>query len=285
MKKNIKVSACIITYNHEKFISQCLDAAISQNHSYLYEIVIGDDCSTDGTLEICKAYQKKHPDLIRIIERDKNLGITGNWSNSFDQCQGDYIAVCEGDDYWTDTSKIQKQVDFLVNNPNVSLTIHNAIEVIGNDKTPMVEKDSSGYVSDFDIINKKIRIPTLSMIFPKKILANSNSIMNSGRSADRPLEILCINNGEVYYFEDVMGIKITLPTGSLAQFKKEGIKSTLLKFESNQFLLKILKKEKRSAMYYYLSNVAFDIFKKKPLQIGFLIKFIKYRISSYKNHD
>ncbi|MDT0644240.1 glycosyltransferase [Zunongwangia sp. F363] len=114
--KKPKVSACIITYNHEKFLRKCLDGAISQNLDFPYEIVIGEDKSTDNTLAICKEYQNRYPDLIRLIERPANLGMLGNWTGTLGECNGEYIAVCEGDDYWIDPDKLKKQIDFLDNN-------------------------------------------------------------------------------------------------------------------------------------------------------------------------
>lgn len=120
----IKVSACIITYNQQEFIKDCLEGAISQTLDYDYEIVIGDDCSTDDTFKICQEYANKYPDKIRLLSRDKNLGMAKNWKETIKECSGKYIALCEGDDYWTDQNKLQKQVDFLESNPDYVLSFH-----------------------------------------------------------------------------------------------------------------------------------------------------------------
>lgn len=118
----MKVSACIITYNQEDYITECLESALSQIVDFEYEIVIGEDKSTDGTLEICKKFALKYPNKVRLIEREKNLGMAGNWMNTMSSCSGKYIAICEGDDYWTDPLKLQKQVDFLEENPGYVIT-------------------------------------------------------------------------------------------------------------------------------------------------------------------
>lgn len=112
----MKVSACIITYNHEKYIRECLEGAINQIIDYEYEIVISDDKSSDNTLQICLEYASKYPNLIRILPSEFNLGMIGNWIKSISNCKGKYIALCEGDDYWTDPLKLKKQVDFLEEN-------------------------------------------------------------------------------------------------------------------------------------------------------------------------
>ena len=108
-----KISACIIAYKHEKFIRKCIEGALNQDLDCDYEIIIGEDKSPDNTLEICREYQQKHPELIKLVERDENLGMMGNWLETLRTCNGEYIAICEGDDYWIDKSKLQKQISFL----------------------------------------------------------------------------------------------------------------------------------------------------------------------------
>jgi len=117
----IKVSACIITYNHEGFIRECLEGAVNQKVNFEYEIVIGEDNSSDSTKQICIEYAEKYPNLIKFFAREKNLGMIGNWINTIKNCKGKYIALCEGDDYWTDPLKIQKQVEFFEANPYFGL--------------------------------------------------------------------------------------------------------------------------------------------------------------------
>lgn len=116
-----KVSACIITYNQESFIRKCLEGAVSQVVNFDYEIIIGDDCSSDNTKQICIEYSTKYPNLIKYTKRNNNLGMIGNWIATISECEGKYIALCEGDDYWTDPYKLQKQVDFLEANPDYSI--------------------------------------------------------------------------------------------------------------------------------------------------------------------
>ncbi len=118
------VSACIISYNHEDFIGKCLDGALKQKVNFNYEIVVCVDKSTDNTLRICEEYQEKYPQTIKLYPRENNLGMIGNWIQSISDCQGKYIALCEGDDYWTDPLKLQKQVDILEANPRLSGCFH-----------------------------------------------------------------------------------------------------------------------------------------------------------------
>lgn len=110
------VSVGIMTYNHAKYIVKALDSVIMQEVNFKYEIVIAEDCSTDGTREIVIEYQKKYPDIIRLLLHEKNLGMKENSNILRRSCRGIYRANLEGDDYWIDPCKLQKQVDFLENN-------------------------------------------------------------------------------------------------------------------------------------------------------------------------
>jgi len=122
------VSVHVITYQHAKYIAKCLDGILMQKTDFPFEIVIGEDESTDGTREICINYAKKYRDKIRLFLRDRKQSVitssTGNkiYLNgilTLRSCNGKYIALCEGDDYWTDPLKLQKQMDFLNINSNI----------------------------------------------------------------------------------------------------------------------------------------------------------------------
>lgn len=129
MSNNIPlVSICSITYNHAPYIRQCLDGFLMQKTNFKYEIIIHDDASTDGTTEIIKEYAEKYPDLILPIFQTENQyskGVRGIYAKFvYPRAKGKYIALCEGDDYWTDPLKLQKQVDFLEANPEYVMCSH-----------------------------------------------------------------------------------------------------------------------------------------------------------------
>jgi glycosyltransferase involved in cell wall biosynthesis len=168
-KRKIRVTACIITYNHEEFLRQCLDQAVNQKLEYEYDIVIGEDKSTDGTLEICKEYKRKYPELINLIEREKNLGLIGNWLDTLSRCTGDYIAICEGDDFWTDLSKLQKQVSFLEQNPEYTLCCTKVQTSKGNQVGVVNHSKIFGKVTLEDLLWKN-QFGTCTAVFPAKNL-------------------------------------------------------------------------------------------------------------------
>ena len=184
LKNKIKVSACIITYNHEKYLKDCIEGALMQNLSYDYEIIIGEDKSTDNSLAVCKKYRDKYPEKIKLFERIKNLGLVGNWKETLLNCNGDYIAICEGDDVWKDPDKLQKQVDFLEANPEYILT-HSDTQVI--DEKGHIIKESK-LLDHFkrDISRTELKqgafllTPTLCFrnIFQKEILEGLPNVVN-----------------------------------------------------------------------------------------------------------
>lgn len=116
MKNKIDLSVALISYRHEPFIEDALKSIIEQKTNYKIEIVCADDCSPDNTLKIIKKYQKKYPEMIRILKREHNLGGADNTFDCCKNCKGKYIAILEGDDYWCDINKVQESLDFLENN-------------------------------------------------------------------------------------------------------------------------------------------------------------------------
>jgi glycosyltransferase involved in cell wall biosynthesis len=119
----IDISVCIITYNHQKFIAKAIDSVLMQSTEYNIEIILGDDCSTDCSTDICKSYEDKYKN-VRLLKRDKNIGMNANWMDTIRSANGKYIALLEGDDYWIDKYKLQKQVTFLEKNKDYVLCSH-----------------------------------------------------------------------------------------------------------------------------------------------------------------
>ena len=109
------VSVCMTTYNHEKFISQAIESVLCQRTTFDVEVVIGEDCSTDNTLAICKEYEAQYPDRVRVVASESNIGMHANYRRTIEACRGKYIAMCDGDDWFTDENKLQIQVEELEN--------------------------------------------------------------------------------------------------------------------------------------------------------------------------
>lgn len=128
------VSIVVMTYNHENFIKQALDGILIQEVNFKYEIVIGEDCSTDETREIVFNYAKKYPDIIKVVTSQENVGVNQNARRAVSATNGKYIAFCEGDDYWHDKYKLQNQVDFLESNKDYGMVHTDADHFIQKSK-------------------------------------------------------------------------------------------------------------------------------------------------------
>ena len=138
------LSIVTITYNHEPFIAKTIEGVLMQQVKFPIELIIAEDCSTDGTRAICQRYAEEYPDLIRLITSESNVGAIPNERRAMLAARGKYIAFCEGDDYWTDPLKLQKQVDFLESHPDYSVTFHRCKHY--NVETQEVVDDNCGYL-------------------------------------------------------------------------------------------------------------------------------------------
>jgi glycosyltransferase involved in cell wall biosynthesis len=123
LAKRPDISVGVVTYNHEPYLAQALDSVLEQDVSCSYEIVVYEDCSTDNTRQIALAYQRRFPDRIRVLYSERNLGVAENVRRGLPSCRGRYIAGLDGDDFWTDQGKLQKQFEALEARPEINLCI------------------------------------------------------------------------------------------------------------------------------------------------------------------
>jgi glycosyltransferase involved in cell wall biosynthesis len=123
------VSIVCITYNHEEFISEAIDSFLAQKTKFPFEIIIGDDFSADDTVKVVKKYTRQYPTIIKLIARGENIGMGANLVDCFNRCKGEYIAICEGDDYWITSKKLQTQVDLMTQYPDINISFHPAYAV------------------------------------------------------------------------------------------------------------------------------------------------------------
>lgn len=203
----IKVTACIITFNQELYIRQCIESVVSQIVDFEYEIIIGDDCSSDNTKKICDEYSEKYPKLIKYIQRPKNLGMIANWLATISESNGQYLAICEGDDYWIDPNKLQKQVDFLEANKDYVLTFHK-IKLL-NSEGELLDDFITNVPEEHETIEDLARsgnyIHTPSIVF-RNIIKEMPDEFKSSPIGDYFLYMLLTQYGRVKYFNESMAV-------------------------------------------------------------------------------
>jgi glycosyltransferase involved in cell wall biosynthesis len=227
----------IASYNHANYLRHTLDSVLSQQTTFSYRILIGDDCSTDGSIEIIKEYEKNFPDRILAIYQKVNLGLNHPEKNGvilLKKSTAKYIALLDGDDYWTDPLKLQKQIDFLEANPSFSMCFHNAL-VTFEDKKKEARLFLSNVQKDVftvqDLCKKNI-IPTASLIFRSSIIKDIPDWFYRCPFGDWPLSLFIAEHGKVKYFNEVMSVYRVHSGGiwskldRIAQLKKI-IKNTL----------------------------------------------------------
>ncbi len=224
MKDNeLLVSIRCITYNHEPYIRQCLEGFVMQKANFRFEAIVHDDASTDGTADIIREYAEKYPDIIKPIYETENQYSKhdGSIRRIMDEhMHGKYIAICEGDDYWTDPLKLQKQVDFLEAHPDYSLCFHNAtVHYEKGDKTDQVFADyETGEFTRKQLCENWLA-PTASFVYRKNILEselyNIVSISKKLMYGDLPLIICASYYGKIWGFNETMSIYRKQPGGAM----------------------------------------------------------------------
>ncbi len=207
---NLTVAIFMVTYNHEKFISEAIKNIVTQKTNFQYKLFIGDDCSTDKTLEICKRYQNKHVDKIDIVSYPSNIGATQNALNVYERCFNSgakYVAMCEGDDYWCDENKLQKQIDFLEANTEYTICFHRVYEKT-NDIKEVSNLNLSTNEETYSILDlaEKNFIHTPSVVFVNNLFKKFPHWYTQITAADYVLHMLNGRHGKIKYLPDIMAV-------------------------------------------------------------------------------
>ena len=214
----MKVSVIVLCYNHEKYIAQCLESIIDQNFSESYEILVGDDCSTDGSREIIDDFKKKYPELIVEVFPNRNLGPNPNYLNCYSKTKGKYIAFCEGDDYWIDKHKLQKQVDFLQNNQDYGGVCTNNSWLYADSGERRDSVLEEGIIT-FEKLTKSNVINSQSTLFRKDILKDLSWLSNL-KIGDWPLHLILTAQKPYYRLPEIMTLYRVHGGGIHSQLKQ-----------------------------------------------------------------
>lgn len=209
---NVKLTVVCVTYNHEKYIAQALDGIVKQKTNFSFEVLVGDDASTDKTQDIIRQYAEKYPGIVKPILRKKNIGAAANSFDLYSRVKTLYVAICDGDDYWVDEYKLQKQVDFLDEHPDYTVCFH-PVKVVREDKRKedilyptkkMLKKIKS---FDIDALLKCNFIQTVSVVYRWAF----NNVMLSKEfvslaPGDWFLAIEHAKKGKIGFIDEVMAI-------------------------------------------------------------------------------
>ncbi len=210
------VSVRVITYNHEAFLRQCLEGIFMQQTDFPFEVVIGEDCSTDGTRVICEEYRTRYPEVVTLLMHQQNVGAQENARRTREACKGKYIALCEGDDYWTDPLKLQKQATFLEENGEFTLCFHNCYvrhETAPSETQELFQHYSKDIYGIQDLFGKWL-IPTASVMFRNHLFEDYPDWLRNAIVGDTPFYILIASFGKIKLLPGVMGVYRRHPGGA-----------------------------------------------------------------------
>lgn len=208
-ENKLLVSVCCLTYNHASYIRQCLDGCLMQKTNFSIEILIHDDASTDGTQDIIREYEARYPEIIKPIYQKENQyskGVKVDLIYNFSRAKGKYIALCEGDDYWTDPLKLQKQVDFLETHPDYVMCSHFWMELYqeSGNMTACVRVESKTYRL-YNLIDEEWLFQPLTVVFRTSAL-DLSYLGKFQVLRDTVLFYALLKKGWGFYLPDVMGV-------------------------------------------------------------------------------
>ncbi len=223
---NPKVSVVCTVYKHEAYLRRCFDGFVMQKTSFPVEVLVNDDCTPDGSAAIMREYEAKYPHLFHCIYQTENQyskGIKPWWEVLFPMARGEYIAICEGDDYWIDPYKLQKQVDFMDAHPGFSACFHNARVLRKRGVTLFNALAENHYPSTEDIIKRRWFIATPTLFF-RNVLTDFPDWRGEIVNEDFLLELLLARTGRFYYMDDVMSVYRQDGMGMSAVLNKDQVR-------------------------------------------------------------
>lgn len=204
------LSICCLTFNHEKFIRETLQGFVVQRTSFQFEIIVHDDASTDRTPEIISEYQSAYPDLFRVIFQKENQFSQGVCVPAilYSLAKGKYIAICEGDDYWIDPLKLQKQVDFLESHPGCTICCHKVIyHYENNEQADHDFPDITGNkIFDQKALIRKFFIKTCSAVFRNVKIQQLIDLLQDFKVGDTPLWFFYSKYGDIGFLDETMAV-------------------------------------------------------------------------------
>lgn len=263
----------MITYNHERFIAQALESVLSQHVNFGYEIVVGEDCSTDTTRRILMDFRRRNPDRIVPLLRERNLGALPNLKESLNVCGGEYVALLEGDDYWTDPTKLQKQVDFLDRHPDFKICSSRAqlIDETGQGLSRVYPTIPAGSYTISDLFEANW-IVTCTAVYKRDAMPSMPDWWLKLRMGDWPLHIMAAANGKIHLMNEIT---------SVYRIHGGGIWSSLSSVDRLRATVEMLKSIDKYLGFRYTANIR-PILARCEFELAGLARLAGHRVEASK---
>ena len=212
------VSVRLTAYQHEAFIAEAIDGVLAQRTDFPFELVIGEDAGPDRTRAICEDYARRHPDVVRLLPAATRRGMVVNHLETLRACRGEYVALCDGDDYWIDPQKLQLQVDALRRQPGCSLSFHDAYAEYpdGRREPWLTGAFPAGYGGE-DLFEDWL-ITTSSMMFRNLQLTTYPRFMEIATHEDLALMVYLAARGDIGYIDRRMSVYRRHPGSTMNSF-------------------------------------------------------------------
>ncbi|WP_299781935.1 glycosyltransferase [uncultured Formosa sp.] len=239
-KQNFKVSVCMITYGHEDYIKEAIEGVLMQDCDFEIELLIADDCSPDATQTIVEGIKSTHKngDWIKYIKHQTNKGMMPNFIWALNECKGKYVALCEGDDYWTDSLKLQKQIDFLEVNNEFSGCFHNTkfINELEPHSIPKLWREYDKNIFFLkDTLSNRALFHTASFVFKSSALVLPDWLVNI-ESGDMAVFTIVSSKGKLFRFDESWSVyrkNITGVTNNVKQLDYHRSRINLFQYFNN----------------------------------------------------
>ena len=196
----------MLAYNIGRYIETARKGVVQQKTNYQIQLVIAEDCSTDNTLEICTRYKELYPDVITLVAHEKNRGLQRNFMSAHEHCTGEYIAICDGDDYWIDRKKLQRMTDFMDKHPDFAICFHRVINYYEEDGSKSLSNGGQKQITDIKDLARGNYITNSSSLFRRNYYPQVPEWFGQINLCDYAMHMLNAQHGKIYYFKRPMAV-------------------------------------------------------------------------------
>lgn len=202
----VKVSIIMLAYNIGKYVETAIKGVVRQKTDYRIQLVIAEDCSTDNTLDICIRYKNLYPDIITLIKHEKNAGLQRNFMDAHQHCIGEYIAICDGDDYWISQYKLQRMTDFMDVHPDFAICFHRVINYYEEDGSKSLSNGGQKQICNITDLAQSNFITNSSSLFRRNYYQEVPEWFAQISLCDYAMHMLNAQHGKIFYFKQPMAV-------------------------------------------------------------------------------
>ena len=201
-----KVSVVMLAYNVGRYVETAIRGVLGQQTNYPVQLVIAEDCSTDDTRAICLRSKERYPDRITLLLHERNMGLQRNFMDAHRHCTGEYIAICDGDDYWFDRRKLQRMTDFMDTHPRYAICFHRVINFYEEDRSKSLSNGGQRTVTTLLDLARSNYITNSSSLFRRNYYVTLPGWFADITSCDYAMHVLNAQHGDIYYFRCPMAV-------------------------------------------------------------------------------